>query len=69
MNNVPSNVLSVIPNTTAVPNDTRLAAPAPVANTNGMTPNIKAKEVIKIGRNLTRPASIDASVMDLPAAR
>ena len=32
-----------IPNTTAAPNDTRLAAPAPVANNNGMTPRYKGE--------------------------
>ena len=62
-------MFTAIPKTTAVPNDIRLEAPAPVAKIRGITPNIKANEVIKIGRNRTRPASIDASVIDSPFLR
>ena len=34
-----------------------LPAPAPVANSNGITPNTKVNEVIRIGRKRTCPAS------------
>ena len=47
----------------------RLCAPAPVANNKGITPNTKAKEVIRIGRKRTCPASKAASLIELPSAR
>ena len=53
MNIVANIVLIAIPNTTAAPKDIRLAAPAPVAKSKGMTPNTKANEVIRIGRKRT----------------
>jgi hypothetical protein len=58
---VPNTAFTAIPNTTAAPKLMRLAAPAPVANNIGITPNTNANDVIIIGRNLTRPAFIDAS--------
>lgn len=49
-NRVPTIALIAIPKTTAVPKAIREAAPAPVANNIGITPNTKAKAVIIIGR-------------------
>ena len=62
-------VLIAIPKTTVAPNAMRLLAAAPVENSNGMTPNTKASEVIKIGRSRPWPASVAESWIDLPAAR
>ena len=62
-------VLIAIPNTTAAPKDIRLAAPAPVAKSKGMTPNTKANEVIRIGRKRTCPASKAESRIGLPSFR
>ena len=47
--------LTAIPKTTAVPRLKRLEAPAPVANSIGMTPNTNASAVIIIGRKRTLP--------------
>ena len=49
-------VFSAIPNTTAAPSATRLPAPAPVAKSNGITPNTNASDVIRIGRRRICPA-------------
>ena len=54
-NNVPTNALTAMPNTTAVPRLSRLSAPAPVANSIGITPNTKASAVIMTGRKRTIP--------------
>ena len=67
MNIVANIVLIAIPNTTAAPKDIRLAAPAPVAKSKGMTPNTKANEVIRIGRKRTCPASKAESRIGLPS--
>ena len=56
---VANKVFMAIPNTTAAPNAIRLCAPAPVANNKGITPNTKAKEVIRIGRKRTCPQCAD----------
>ena len=69
MNIVANIVLIAIPNTTAAPKDIRLAAPAPVAKSKGMTPNTKANEVIRIGRKRTCPASKAESRIGLPSFR
>ena len=61
-------VFIAIPNTTAAPRAMRLSAPAPVANSKGITPNTKAKDVIKIGLNRTCPASYAASLIEFPSA-
>ena len=66
---VANKVFIAIPNTTAAPNAIRLCAPAPVANNNGITPSTKAKDVIRIGRKRTCPASKAASRIELPSAR
>src|SRR5271170_59648 len=58
-----------IPPNTAVPMDCRAAAPAPLATTNGTTPRINAKEVIRIGRKRSFAASTAASVTVFPPAR
>jgi len=48
------------------PSDIRPLAPAPVASTSGTTPNPKANEVIRIGRNRSRDASTAALRIGLP---
>lgn len=69
MKSVPTNEVINIPAKTAIPNEIRLAAPAPVEMTRGKTPRMKANEVIKIGRSRTFPASMAASEIGFPAAR
>ena len=66
---IPSTVAPSIPYTTLVPTEWRLAAPAPLDSNNGTTPRMKAKEVIRIGRNRSRAASRAASRVDIPWAR
>ena len=58
MKSVPTNEVINIPAKTAIPNEIRLAAPAPVEMTSGKTPRMKANEVIRIGRSRTFPASM-----------
>ena len=53
---VPMMALRNIPNTTAVPSDMRLSAPAPVANIMGITPKMNASAVIMMGRKRMTPA-------------
>ncbi len=43
-----------------------VAAPAPLASTNGITPKMKAKEVIKIGRKRSLTACRVASISGTP---
>ena len=62
------NELIIIPANTAIPNDIREAAPAPVAITNGKVPRINANEVMRIGRKRVRPPSSAASSIPFPAA-
>ncbi len=52
------NVEAIMPPNTTVPIDCWLAAPAPSAVTSGSTPRMKAKEVMRMGRNRRRVASI-----------
>ena len=56
-----------MPLNTLMPRELRALAPAPVASTSGSTPRMKAKEVIRIGRNRTREASTAASRIGLPS--
>src|SRR5262245_53245773 len=58
-----------MPVNTVMPIDTRALAPAPLASTSGTTPRMKANDVITIGRNRARAASVAASRIGLPAAR
>src|SRR5438067_1115858 len=46
-----------MPLKTAVPSERRISAPAPCAITNGTTPRMKAKDVIRIGRSRSLHAS------------
>src|SRR5699024_9422428 len=57
------------PPTVPVPTACWLADEAPELNANDKTPKINANDVIKIGRNLKRQASIVASYNDLPSLR
>ena len=50
-----------MPAKTAVPSVWRSSAPAPIAQTSGVTPKMKANEVIRIGRSRIRVASTAAS--------
>jgi len=50
-----------MPKNTAVPRDCRISKPAPVAMTSGTTPEMKAKEVMRIGRSRVRAAATAAS--------
>ena len=58
---MPNSVTPNMPAKTAVPSDQRISAPAPVATTIGSTPRMNAKEVMRIGRNRSRQASVVAS--------
>ena len=69
MKRVPTNEVINMPAKTAIPNEIRLAAPAPLETTNGKTPRMNANEVIRIGRKRTFPASMAASEMGFPALR
>ena len=55
------NADAIMPPTTVVPTEFRLAAPAPVATANGSTPRMKVNDVIRIGRRRMRAASVTAS--------
>jgi hypothetical protein len=57
-----------IPPKTTVPSDCWLAEPAPVAVSSGTTPNMKAIEVIRIGRKRRLVASTAAARADIPSA-
>jgi hypothetical protein len=69
MKNTPRLVAPSIPKNTLVPTERRLAAPAPLAITNGATPRMKASDVMRMGRKRSRAASIAASWMERPCAR
>jgi len=56
-----------MPLDTAMPIDLRELAPAPVASTSGITPRMKAKEVMRMGRKRARAASSAASMTGLPS--
>ena len=51
-------VTPIMPENTALPMACRISEPAPVANTSGTTPAVKAIDVINIGRKRIRQASI-----------
>ena len=55
------------PQTTTIPNETRLLAPAPKANAIGIAPNMVAKEVIRMGRKRAEAASKAATRLFKPA--
>ena len=55
-----------MPPKTTVPRARWLADPAPKATRRGTTPRMKANEVMTMGRNRLRVASIAASSMDMP---
>ena len=67
--NTPITVPINSPPAAPVPIDRFPAAPTPLANTNGINPKIKAKEVIKIGRKRTLAPSMAALVKDIPSLR
>ena len=50
-----------MPKKTAVPSAWRNSAPAPIAQTNGVTPRMNANDVISIGRN-RRPRGFDGGI-------
>ena len=54
-------VAASMPPKTPVPIEWRAAEPAPVARSIGVTPKMKASEVIKMGRSRSPAASIAAS--------
>ena len=58
---MPNSVTPSMPLNTAIPSDRRISAPAPAATTSGITPMMKANEVIRIGRSRSRHASRVAS--------
>jgi hypothetical protein len=62
-------VAAIMPAKTAVPNERRAPAPAPLAITRGTTPRMKANEVMRIGRSRIRAASTAASTIDRPSSR
>ena len=55
-----------MPLNTVIPSDIRAAAPAPLENINGMTPKIKAIEVMTIALNRTLDASKADSTKLIP---
>src|SRR5262245_19238778 len=61
-NSTARQVEAIMPENTVMPIDLRALAPAPVASTSGTTPRMKAKDVIRIGRNLARAAAIADSI-------
>ena len=69
MNRMFRKVDTNMPPATAVPTEWRASWPAPVANTSGSTPRMKASEVIRIGRKRSLDASIAASTMVIPRSR
>ena len=56
--NMANEEAEIIPPSTVNPMVRRATAPAPVASTSGITPRIKAIDVITIGRNLSLTASM-----------
>ena len=52
---------------TPVPVECRAPAPAPVEIASGVTPRMNASDVIRIGRNRSRDASIAAADGDNPS--
>ena len=66
--NKPNNVTPSMPENTAMPMAWRISLPAPLAVTSGITPMMKAKEVIRMGRKRNRQASIAASIGASPCS-
>src|SRR5262245_32776353 len=62
-NSTAKQVEASMPLDTAMPIDLRELAPAPVANTSGITPRMKANEVMRMGRKRARAASSAASMI------
>ena len=60
-------VAAIIPPMTPVPTERRAPAPAPVEKASGITPKMKASEVIRMGRNLRRAASSAEAAADRPS--
>src|SRR6185369_16386244 len=60
-------VADKVPPTTARPIAFWLPAPGPLATASGITPNTKAKLVIRIGRNRSRAPSTADSIQLAPA--
>ena len=58
---IPNSVTPTMPLNTAIPSDRRISEPAPEATASGITPMMKANEVIRIGRSLSWHASSVAS--------
>ena len=68
-NTVAMKVAASMPPNTPVPIERRAAAPAPLANTRGVTPSTKASEVMTMGRKRRRAALRAASMGDMPAKK
>src|ERR1700680_330909 len=66
-NSTARQVEAIMPENTVMPIDLRALALAPVASTSGPTPRMKANDVIRIGRNRARAASIADSNSGLGA--
>ena len=60
---------TIIPANTAVPTARRLFIAVPCATTSGISPRIKAIEVIITARNRIRAPRVAASTIDNPASR
>src|SRR5215210_2774295 len=69
MKKIPMVVANSIPANTPVPSECRLPAPAPLAITSGETPRMKANDVMRMGRNRSRAASMAASRNETPRCR
>lgn len=68
-NNNLINVADTMPQTTTGPTATHLAAPAPEANSNGITPRINERAVIITARNRSLAASNAAASIPKMASR
>src|SRR5580658_3843027 len=66
-NSTARQVEAIIPENTVMPIDLRALAPAPLANTSGTTPRMKANDVIRIGRKRARADSTADSKSGLPS--
>ena len=65
-----ASVLSpIMPPMMPVPMEWRALAPAPMAIASGTQPKMNASEVMMIGRSRSSPASIVASMIDIPCWR
>ena len=65
---MPKSVTPSMPLKTAMPSERRISAPAPEATISGITPKMKASEVMRIGRSRKREASWVAAVRALALA-